>query len=111
MAILHRDRTDVDDTVAGASATRPDWSTGASTEATGPQVVRKNSFLQTLATVLATVILVAVVAIAIANTDQVDIDLLFDSVDVPLSALVGSAAFAGFLIGALLGLGRRRRRA
>jgi uncharacterized integral membrane protein len=112
MALLHRDRTDTttDDTVVGpASTDRPAWP-DATTKGDEPRVVRKNSFGQTLRTVIATVLLVAVVAIAVANTDQVNVDLLFEQYDAPLSALVGGAAGAGFLIGALLGLGRGRRR-
>ena len=112
MALLHRDRTDTttDDTVVGpASTDRPAWP-AATTTSDEPTVVRKNSFGQTLRTILATVLLVAVVAVAIANTDQVDVDLLFEQYEAPLSALVGGAAGAGFLIGALLGLGRGRRR-
>jgi uncharacterized integral membrane protein len=114
MALLHRDRTDTttDDTVVGpASTDRPAWPSATTGDAVRdePVVVRKNSFGQTLRTILATIILVAVVAIAIANTDRVNVDLLFEKYDAPLSALVGGAAGAGFLIGALLGLGRGRR--
>jgi uncharacterized integral membrane protein len=95
-------------TAASPGATdRPAWP--AATTGDDPVVVRKNSFGQTLRTIIATVILVAVVAIAIANTDRVNLDLLFQNYDVSLSALVGGAAGAGFLIGALLGLGRGRR--
>ena len=112
MALLHRDRTTTDDTVAGPGATdRPGWPDSTSTSSSSETVVvRKNSFGQTLRTMIATVLLVAIVAIAIANTDQVNVDLLFEQYDAPLSALVGGAAGAGFLIGALLGMGRRRRR-
>ena len=112
MALLHRDRNDTttDDTVVGpASTDRPAWPAATTDRDDHPVVVRKNSFGQTLRTILATVLLVAVVAIAVANTDQVDIDLLFEQYEAPLSALVGGAAGAGFLIGALLGRGRRRR--
>jgi uncharacterized integral membrane protein len=113
MALLHRDRTSTDDTVAGPGTTdrpRPAWPDTAD-RAAEPRVIRKNSFGQTLATMLATVLLVAVVAIAAANTQQVDVDLLFEEYDLPLSALVGGAAGAGFLIGALLGWARGRHRA
>lgn len=111
MALLHRDRTKTDDTVAGpGTSDRPASPTAAERHDRDAVVVRKNSFGQTLATILATIILVAVVAVAIANTDQVDVDLLFENVDAPLSALVGGAAGAGFLIGALLGYAMRRRR-
>ena len=74
-----------------------------------PVVVRKNSFGQTLRTMLATILLVAVVAIAIANDDQFNIDLLFEQYDVSIAAVIGVAAGAGFLIGSLLTMGRRRR--
>jgi uncharacterized integral membrane protein len=107
MALLHRDHdTTTDDTVSGPTPTWPTSTTSAA--ASEPTVVRKNSFGQTLRTIIATVLLVAVVAIAIANTDEVGIDLLFEQYDAPLSALVGGAALAGFLIGALLARGRRR---
>jgi uncharacterized integral membrane protein len=110
MALLHRDRTTTDDTVAGpGAADRPAWPDDTSASSTETVVVRKNSFGQTLRTVLATVLLVAVVAIAIVNTDEVNVDLIFEQYDAPLAALVGGAAGAGFLIGALLGLGRGRR--
>jgi uncharacterized integral membrane protein len=105
MALLHRDRTDHDldhdrdvdhvratDTVTGPAETR---------------VVRKNSFGHTLATILATLILAAVVVVALVNTDQTDVDLVFERYDLPLSALVGGAAGAGLLIGLLLGARRR----
>lgn len=109
MALLNRDRTKTDDTVAGpGTSDRPDLA--AERHDREAVVVRKNSFGQTLATILATIILVAVVAVAIANTDEVDVDLLFDNVEASLSALVGGAAGAGFLIGALLGFAARRRR-
>lgn len=117
MALLHRDRTSTDDTVAGPVDTehphRPAWPdrSDRADRADEPRVIRKNSFGQTLATMLATVLLVAVVAIAVANTDEVDVDLLFEEYDLPLSALVGGAAGAGFLIGALLGWARGRHRA
>lgn len=111
MALLHRDRTSTDDTVAGpATEDRPAWPDPTSREPE-PRVVRKNSFGQTVATMLATALLVAVVAIAAANTDEVDVDLLFERYDLALSALVGGAAGAGFLIGALLGWARGRHRA
>jgi uncharacterized integral membrane protein len=114
MALLHRDRpaTDADDTVAG-----PAWPTSNAVPddhtVSGPDqvVVRRNSFGQTLRTILATVVLVAVVAVAAANTDDVNIDLLFEEYDVSLSALVGGTAFAGFLIGALLAWRGKRARA
>ena len=111
MALLHRDRdTTTEDTVAGPTPTWPTSTTTAAATDTSaePTVVRKNSFGQTLRTIIATVLLVAIVAIAIANTDEVGIDLLFEQYDAPLSALVGGAAVAGFLIGALLTRGRRR---
>jgi uncharacterized integral membrane protein len=118
MALLHRDRADrtdttTDDTIVGPGTTdRPAWPRlTPETAADEPRVVRKNSFGQTLRTMIATVLLVAVVAIAVANTDQVNVDLLFEEYDAPLSALVGGAAGAGFLIGALLGFGRGRRHA
>ena len=112
MALLHRDRADTttDDTVVGPGATNnPAWpAPDAATDE--PRVVRKNSFGQTLRTMIATVLLVAIVAVAIANTDEVNVDLLFEQYDASLAALVGGAAGAGFLIGALLGFGRGRRR-
>jgi uncharacterized integral membrane protein len=76
-----------------------------------PRVVRKNSLGQTLRTVVATLLLAAVVVIAFANDDQTDIDLLFEQYDAPLWLLLAASAGAGFLIGALLTMGRRRRRA
>lgn len=114
MALLHRDRpastaTTTDDTVAG-----PTWPTTTAEVRKAPaeRVVRRNSFGQTLRTVIATVLLVGVVAVAAANTDRVDVDLLFENYDVALSALIAGAAVAGFLIGALLAWrGGRRTRA
>lgn len=97
--------------VGPGTTDRPAWPTiTPEAGADEPRVVRKNSFGQTLRTMIATVLLVAIVAIAVANTEQVDIDLLFEQYDAPLSALVGAAAGAGFLVGALLGFGRGRRR-
>ena len=114
MALLHRDRTDTTtdttDTVAGPVPAWPE--TAATTTTTVDQrVVRRNSFGQTMRTILATLILVAIVAVAVANTDQVKVDLLYDTADPSLAALVGGAAGAGFLVGMLLGFGRGRRRA
>jgi uncharacterized integral membrane protein len=115
MALLHRDRTatDADDTVAG-----PAWPTTAETipddhAVAGPSeiVVRRNSFGQTLRTILATVVLVAVVAVAAANTDEITVDLLFEEYEVSVAGLVGGTAFAGFLIGALLAWRGKRARA
>lgn len=116
MALLHRDRsgTSADDTVSGpGTADRPTWPDTSERQDTDRrddhvEVVRRNSFGQTIRTVLATVLLVAIVAVAVANTDQVDIDLLFETVDVSLAALVGGAAFVGLLIGVLLGRAGRR---
>lgn len=113
MAILHRDRpeTATDDTVAGpGAAPRPAWPQHTLATDAEPVVIRKNSFARTLATILATVILVAVVAVAAANTERVDIDLLYDTVDAELWALVAGSAGAGFVIGALLGFAGRRRK-
>lgn len=114
MALLHRDRpaTRTDDTVAGAGAT--DHPTGARHAAddhdTGePVVVRKNSVGQTIRTVVATILLVAVVAVAAANTDEVTIDLLFGEYRVELWAIVAVTALAGLVVGALLAFGRRTR--
>lgn len=120
MALLHRDRpatttptTSDADTVAGP--TRPAWPTAATAErpreAHAGRVERRNSFGQTVRTILATVLLVAVVAVAAANTERVDVDLLFERYDVAISALVGGAAVTGFLIGALLAWRSRRVRA
>jgi uncharacterized integral membrane protein len=109
MALLHRDHgTTTDDTVAGPGATdRPSWpATGTATD--DHPVVRRNSFGQTLRTIIATVLLVAIVAVAVANTDEVNVDLLFEQYDAPLAALVGGAGGAGFLIGVLLGWRGRR---
>jgi uncharacterized integral membrane protein len=107
MALLHRDRPDTTtaDTVAG-----PTWpvTIDQTRDAPAERVVRRNSFGQTLRTILATILLVGVVAVAAANTDQVGVDLLFESYDVSLSALVGCAAGAGFLIGVLLAWRSRR---
>lgn len=101
MAILHRDRTDTtaDDAVAGPGETRTER----------PVVVRKGSFGATVRTVLATLLLVAVVLVAAANTDDVEVDLLFETYQVALSLLVAATAAAGFLIGLLAGARRRRR--
>jgi len=122
MALLHRDRTDTttDDTVAGSgTSTRPTWPRSdrgdradRSDRAGGEAVVvRKGSVGSTVRTVLATVLLVAVVAIAFANTGNVDVDLLFESYDVSLTVLVAAFAGAGFLIGLLVGARRRHRTA
>lgn len=116
MALLHRDRssTATDDTVAGpGTAQRPAWPEPADHhhDDDKPAVVRRNSVGQTIRTVVATIILVAVVAVAIANTDQVDVDLLFETVEASLAALVGGAAVAGLLIGVLLGRGSRHKNA
>lgn len=116
MALLHRDhtdgRTDTDartDTVAGPTTTgaRPSWPSTGEASAPAERVVRKNSLGHTLRVMLATVLIVAIAAVAIANTDQVDVDLLLETYDAPLSALVGGAAGAGFLVGLLLGWRRR----
>jgi uncharacterized integral membrane protein len=105
MALLHRDRPDTttDDTVAAPGTTSRPFRSDE------PVVVRKNSLGRTLATIIATVLLVAIVAIAAANTEEVGVDLLFEEYDPPLAVLVGGAAGAGFLIGALLMAGRHRR--
>jgi uncharacterized integral membrane protein len=105
MALLHRDRpaTTTDDTVAAPGTTSTPFRSDE------PVVVRKNSLGRTLATILATALLVAVVAVAAANTDEVRVDLLFEEYEPTLAALVGGAAGAGFLIGMLLMAGRHRR--
>jgi uncharacterized integral membrane protein len=103
MALLHRDRTD--DTTT--TTTAPDSVAGPGIAE--PRVVRRNSFGQTLRTVLATLILAAVVVVAAVNTDEVNVDLVFEEYEAPLSALVGGAAGAGLLIGLLLGVRRRPR--
>ena len=105
MALLHRDRTDgTTTTAAGDTVAAPGYSSDA-----GPAVVRKNSVGQTTRTVVATVILAAVVLVAAVNTDRVDVDLVFEQYEAPLAALVGGAAVAGFLIGLLLGIRRHPR--
>lgn len=100
MALLHRDRTDTEDTVAGP--TDPD----AGDRVPPERVVRKNSFGQTLRTILATVLVVALAAVIIVNTDRVDVDLLFDSYEAPLAALLAGSAGVGLLTGLLLGFRR-----
>ena len=112
MALLHRDRPDTttDDTIAG-----PAWPSAtpegehAHGHAPNEVVVRRNSFGQTLRTILATILLVGVVAVAAANTDDIGVDLLFDDYTTSVTALVGISAGAGFLIGALLAWRRRGR--
>ncbi len=108
MALLHRDRTDTTDTVAGPVPAWPE--TSATTAEPATTTVRRNSFGQTLRTVLATILLVAVVAVAVANTEEVSVDLLYDTVTPSLASLVGGAAVAGLLIGMLFGYGRGRHR-
>jgi len=112
MALLHRDRTDSrtdtdTDTVAGPTA-RPSWPATHGADTTpAERVVRRNSLGHTLRVMLATVLVVAIAAVAVANTEQVDVDLLFETYDAPLYALVGGAAGAGLLVGLLLGWRRR----
>jgi hypothetical protein len=110
MALLHRERTEADDTVAGPVPAWPPTTTDPDVHERD-RVVRRNSFGQTLRTILATLLLVAVVAVALANTGDVKVDLLYDEVTPSLAALVGGAAGAGLLIGLLLGYGRGRSRA
>jgi uncharacterized integral membrane protein len=108
MALLHRNRPDTGtaDTVAGpGTAARP--AAGGTPEQV---VVRKTSVSAILKTVVATLLLVAIVLVAAANTDEVPVDLLFETYDVALSLLVGATAVAGFLIGLLIGTVRQRRR-
>lgn len=100
MALLHRDRTDTDDTVAGPTDLGAD-------HVPPERVVRKNSFGQTLRTILATVLVVALAAVIVVNTDRVDVDLLFESYDVSLAALLAGSAGVGLLTGLLLGFRRR----
>lgn len=101
MALLHRDRTDTDDTVVGPT------DRGATDHVASERVVRKNSFGQTLRTVLATVLVVALATVIIVNTDRVDVDLIFESYDVSLAALLAGSAGVGLLTGLLLGFRRR----
>jgi uncharacterized integral membrane protein len=122
MALLHRDRTDTrtdtdTDTVAGAgTANRPGWPDRrtvapepmAPMTTAEPVVVRKNSVGGTVRTVLATALLVAVVLVAVANTGDVRVDLLFEDYRVSLALLVAGSAVAGWLIGLLMGARRRR---
>lgn len=114
MALLHRDRTDdvrdaADDTVVGptASTPRPAWPTMGTSPAPAERVVRRNSMAHTLRTMLATLLLVAVAAFAVANTDRVSVDLLVEESETSLAALVGISAAAGLLVGLLLGWRRR----
>jgi uncharacterized integral membrane protein len=71
-------------------------------------VVRKNSVGQSLRIMLATVLVVAVVAFAALNTDEVTVDFGFDTLSASLAAIVGGTAAAGFLVGWLLGFRGRR---
>jgi uncharacterized integral membrane protein len=110
MALLHRDRTDdaretADDTVVGpAAGTRPAWpAPSATTPAPAERVVHRNSIGHTLRTMLATLLLVAIAAFAVANTDRVGVDLLVEEYETSLAVLVGVSAAAGALLGLLLG--------
>lgn len=73
-----------------------------------PVVVRKNSFGQTIRTVIATVCLAAVVAFMAMNTEEVGIDLGFERYDAPMWAVAGIAAAAGVVIGWMAGWRRCR---
>lgn len=104
MALLHHD-----DRVEE----RPSWDTPATHAPAMTEhervVVRKNSFGQTMRTILATVLLVAVVAFAALNVEQVGIDAGFETYEAPLSAVIGISAAAGFFVGWLLGWRRCSR--
>jgi uncharacterized integral membrane protein len=120
MALLHRDdrvadRTvDADRTVAGDRATWADTElpadryahVAASPDAVEPVVVRKNSFGQTLRTILGTLIVAAIVAFAALNTGHLDVDLGYDTMEMPLSLVIGASALAGLIAGWLFGYRR-----
>lgn len=72
-------------------------------------VVRRNSVGQTLRAVVATVCLLAIAAFMVLNTDDVSVDLGFETYDAPLWLAVGSAAAAGVVLGWMLGWRRCRR--
>lgn len=110
MALRDRTRSDTDDTVAGSGTTsRPARVDDHHDER--PVVVRKGSVGSTIKTVVATVLLVGLVLVALANTDDVRVDLLLETYSVSLALLVGLAALTGLLIGLLLGARRKHRSA
>lgn len=96
MALLHHEPTVGDDEVVVDREPRP-------------IVQRKNSMGQTLRTVVATVCVLAVAAFMVLNTDDVSVDLGFETYDAPLWLAVGSAAAAGVVLGWMLGWRRCRR--
>ncbi|WCO67165.1 LapA family protein [Iamia majanohamensis] len=61
---------------------------------------------QAVKLVIAVVILLALVALAVANSDEVPVDWLLGDTDLPLIVVILGSAVAGALIAALL---RRRR--
>jgi uncharacterized integral membrane protein len=64
----------------------------------------------TVRVMLATLLLAAVVLFAAANTTELKVDFLFDSVRAPMWAVIAGSGGAGMLVGMLLVAGRRRRR-
>jgi uncharacterized integral membrane protein len=78
------------------------------TERRDPVVVRKNSFGQTIRTMIATVCLAAIVAFMAMNTEEIRVDLGFERYDAPLWAVAGITAAAGIVVGWMLGWRRCR---
>ncbi|MBA2283067.1 MAG: DUF1049 domain-containing protein [Acidimicrobiia bacterium] len=117
MAISHDDnRLETDDRARWADGEVPAEGharTEPSHSRTEPErvVVRKNSAGHSLRIMLATIVIVAIVAFAALNTDSVTMDVAVDKFTAPLAAVIGIAAAAGFIVGWLLGWRGRKAHA